>query len=205
MSIHSGTNSWALQMISNRKITHINSHTSSPSVLHRPENQTEAVLSDNMDIKSAAPCHWSVPLISRGSTDIWISAESESQSHDNRSDTVSIKTRKARTSARKTRVSVCAWRLHPTTNLSIPRLRTYEVNKDNDNTEICKYEHRCNRDYPILDTHFWTNQRHYELLLFTNEVLLIRSSRRENHCGRTLNMKTRTLQYRNIPRNSDHQ
>ena len=75
--IHSGTNRWALQMISNRRITDINSHTSSPSVLHRPENPTEAVLSDYMDIKSAALFHLSVLRISRGSTDFWITAESE--------------------------------------------------------------------------------------------------------------------------------
>ena len=96
-----------------------------------------------------------------------------SQSLDNRSDTVSIEMRKARTSARKTRVSVCDRRLHSTKNLSIPRLRTYEVNKDNDNTEICKYEHSCNRDNPTRHS-LLNYQRHYELLLFTFAALLIR-------------------------------
>ena len=139
-------------MISNRRITDINSLTSSPSVLHRPANPTEDVLPDYMDIKSAASYHWSVSLISRGSS--WISAESYlSLLIIVRILSVSKK-RKARVSARMTRASVCDTRLHSTTNLSIPRIRTYDVNKGNDNTEVCRYEHRCNRAYPTLYTHF---------------------------------------------------
>ena len=120
----------------------------------RPEIPTEAFLSDHMDIKSATLYHWFVSLISRASS--WISAESHIS--------LMIIVRILSVSKRVKRESVSVWRasvsvveyFSPRKKKSIPRLRAHEVNKDNDNTEICKYDHSCNRDYPTLDTHFWT-------------------------------------------------
>ena len=75
------------------------------------------------------------------------------QSHIIRILSVSKRAKRESVTARRESASAME-SFSPRKKLSIPRLRTYEVNKDNDNTEICKYEHRCKRDYPTLDTHF---------------------------------------------------